>query len=258
MTGIITLPLVPLRVSESELSEMCSQLLFGERVEIIEVGERWLFVRNRSDNYSGWVDRKMIQIISPEEDQRLNFAPSYCVTVPYLNCDKVSSKQKILLPGGSILPAYSQGRCKIGKEIYQISLPDTVNLQETPSGKIIRLALQYLNAPYLWGGKSILGIDCSGFIQVVFAMFGIQLGRDTSQQVESGKVIDFLFEAAAGDLAFFENAEGKIIHVGLLLSAGTIIHASGSVKIESIDSQGIISSQTGEYTHTLRVIKRLL
>lgn len=257
MTGIVNLPLVPLRTSDSEQSEMCSQLLFGERVEIIEVGERWSKIRNQTDNYIGWVDRKMIQLLSDEEIIRLENDPSYCIKIPLIQCDMINSNQKIFLPGGSLLPAFSKGRSIIGNEIYQISLPVNLNSRDTSTERIVNLAQQYLNAPYLWGGKSILGIDCSGFMQVIFAMMGIKLNRDASQQVESGRVIDFLFEAQAGDLAFFENNEGKIIHVGLLLNSHSIIHASGSVKIESLDSQGIISSQTGEYTHNLRVIKRL-
>lgn len=258
MTGIITLPLVPLRESESECSEMCSQLLFGERVEILESADRWLFVGNLKDTYKGWADRKMIQILSSEEEQRLAKAPSYCVSVPLLLCDKTISNEKMFLPGGSLLPGYDHGRCTIGNEIYQISIPFNLHLRETTAEKIVNLALQYLNAPYLWGGKSLFGIDCSGLVQVVFAMCNIQLSRNASQQVDSGRVIDFLFEAQAGDLAFFENAEGKIIHVGILLNTHQIIHASGWVKIDSIDSQGIISTQTGEYTHTLRVVKRLI
>jgi len=258
MTGIITLPLVPLRDSESERSEMSTQLLFGERVEILEVHERWLFVRNQADNYTGWADRKMIQVLSPDEEHRLVHASSYCVSVPLLLCDKTVSNEKMFLPGGSLLPAYDCGRFSIGNEMYQISLPSKINLRETLSERIVNLSLQYLNAPYLWGGKSIFGIDCSGFVQVLFAICGIQILRDASQQVESGRVIDFIFESQAGDLAFFENQDGDIIHVGLLINDHQIIHASGWVKIESIDSQGIISSQTGKYTHTLRVIKRLI
>jgi len=143
-------------------------------------------------------------------------------------------------------------------EIYHLSSSDLISKEETNSQNLIPLALQYLNAPYLWGGKSILGIDCSGLVQVVFAMSGIQLNRDASEQVESGQAIDSLSETKPGDLAFFENSNGKIIHVGILLNSHQIIHASGWVKVEAIDSTGIVSAQTGEYTHKLRAIKRIV
>ncbi len=129
---------------------------------------------------------------------------------------------------------------------------------ESLNDKVINLVSQYLNAPYLSGGKTIFGMDSSGLVQVIFAMCGIPLPRLASLQVEFGQVIDFLFEVKAGDLAFFENDEGKIIHVGILLNSHQIIHSSGFVKIDIIDSQGIISGHTSEYSHKLRVIKRLI
>lgn len=258
MNGIITLPLVPLRETESEMSEMTTQLLFGERVEILETQENYILVNNLADNSKGWVDRKMIQQLSDDENIRLSNASVYCISVPIIQCDKLFSKEKIMLPGGSVLPAFTLGRCSIINEIYQISTSSYSLSQESVNDKIVNFAAQYLNAPYLAGGKSIFGIDSSGLVQVVFAMCGIQLARFASQQVELGLVIDFLFEVKAGDLAFFENDEGTIVHVGILLNSHQIIHSFGFVKIDSIDSQGIISTQTSEYSHKLRVIKRLL
>ncbi len=261
MTGIITLPLVSLRVSDIESSELHTQLLFGERVEVIEVaelGERWLYVRNLTDNCEGWVDSKMVQILSSEEAKRLSNSPTFCIPVPFLICDKPVSHQTMYLPGGSYFPSYNYGRCIIDDEIYQINMSSNQHNPESLLQQITSSALQFLNAPYLWGGKSIMGIDCSGLVQVVYAMCGIQLPRDAAHQVEFGRVIDFLFEAQAGDLVFFENLERKIIHVGILLNSHQIIHASGCVRIDSIDSQGIISLKTGEYTHTLRVMKRVI
>jgi gamma-D-glutamyl-L-lysine dipeptidyl-peptidase len=124
------------------------------------------------------------------------------------------------------------------------------------SGNIRSVALQYLDTPYSWGGKSKCGIDCSGFCQQVFKQFGIKLPRDAYQQAEHGEVVGFLLEAQTGDLAFFDNEEGKITHVGLMLSPDEIIHASGKVRIDKIDNQGIIHSETGARTHKLRIIKR--
>ena len=136
-----------------------------------------------------------------------------------------------------------------------VNMPD----EKLYSGEeLLSVAFMFLNSPYLWGGRNALGIDCSGFVQTVFRICGIELPRDASQQVEQGTVVNFLQEARPGDLAFFENDEGRIIHVGILASDREIVHASGRVKIEQIDSQGIRNEDSGQYSHKLRVVKRLL
>lgn len=257
MTGIIPISLVPLRSSNCEQSEMCSQLLYGERVEIIETQERWLRVRNYSDNYTGWVDKKMIQLLNEKEENELEKAEFKRIQVPLSSCDTNLPADKILLPGGSKIPYLNDTQYQFGGKEIQINYADMVE-GETSGEQIVSLAKQYLEAPYLWGGKSILGIDCSGLVQIAYAMCNIQLPRDASMQVKLGKTIDSLFEVKPGDLAFFENAEGKIIHVGIMLTPRKIIHASGWVKIEQIDTQGIISGQTGDYSHKLRIIKRII
>lgn len=258
MYAIINLPLVPLRKSDNEQSELSSQLLFGESVEIIETRERWLFVRNLQDNYQGWVDRKMVHVLTLSEEDRMAHEIKSIVQVPVLVCYKSASKEKMFLPGGSNLHTDNDGKCTIGYDTLIFCSSDLKPVEEITGQKLIETAFQYLNAPYLWGGKSIMGIDCSGLVQVVFAMCGMNLQRNASEQAEKGAVIDDLSESKAGDLAFFENSEGRIIHVGILLNSHQLIHASGWVKIENIDSQGIISGQTGEYTHKLRVVKRLI
>ncbi|MEI7502008.1 MAG: C40 family peptidase [Paludibacter sp.] len=258
MNGIINLPLVPMRNSDSERSEMTSQLLFGERVKILQTRERWLFVRNVADNYTGWVDRKMIQLLNKEDENVEKSIDLYCISYPLVECNNIENSETLFLPGGSKLNKIEGIKVQFGGKIYLI---DPINLpytDEKSGDRLVYLAKQYLNAPYLWGGKTIMGIDCSGFVQVIYDMCGIQLPRDASQQVDCGKVIDFLSEAESGDLAFFENVEGKIIHVGMLLNSRQIIHASGWVKIESVDSQGIISTETAEYSHKLRVVKRII
>lgn len=258
MNGIITLPLVPLRESDNEKSELCTQLLFGELVEIIETRDRWLLVHNLSDNYRGWVDRKMIHILTSQEKERIVTEPTHIVQIPFIQCEKADSNEKMLLPGGSIIHAEKTEKFTLGAETYSLDPSGLKQPVKLIGEELIRHARQYLNTPYLWGGKSVFGIDCSGLVQVVYSMCGVSLQRDASEQAESGTVINTLSESKAGDLAFFENTDGKIIHVGILVNPNQIIHASGWVKVETIDSIGIISARTGEYTHKLNVVKRLI
>lgn len=258
MYGLVTLPVVPLRASDSERSEMVSQLLFGELIEILEQSEKWVFIKNSTDDYQGWVDRKMIRPLSEKEFSDANKAVKLKLSKPYSIIYNAVNNQTMLVPGGSIIYGLNGDDFQIGTDSWSLIEPQNIHKLPFTSHQILEIARQYLNAPYLWGGKTILGIDCSGLVQLAFVIGGYALPRDASQQVLIGKTVDFLSEVLPGDLAFFENDEGHISHVGILIDSSTIIHASGWVKIESIDAQGIISSITGDYTHQLRVIKRII
>ena len=263
MNGIVALSLVPLRTNHSEQSEMCSQLLYGECVEILETHERWFRVRNFADNYIGWVDKKMIYLLTENKEIELakaKFKPIQVLLGKGIVFDETENHKTFFIPGGSLVPFINEKPYSVeAKEMLDMFVfSHEFDNYEVSGERIAHLAKEFLNAPYLWGGKTVLGIDCSGLVQVVYAMCNIQLPRDANQQVERGQTIDFLAETRTGDLAFFENDEGKIIHVGILLASNKIIHASGWVNIDSIDAQGIIPSQTGEYSHKLRILKRII
>ena len=120
------------------------------------------------------------------------------------------------------------------------------------------IAQSLLNVPYQWGGRSPMGMDCSGFTQVVFKILGKKLLRDAWQQAEQGVLVNFIEEIQPGDLVFFDNEEGRIIHVGIALANHKIIHASGCVRIDNLDHHGIYNTETRKYSHNLRIIKRVL
>jgi cell wall-associated NlpC family hydrolase len=257
MFTIINTPLIPIRTESNERSEMVSQLLFGQQIEILETLDKWYYIKNLADNYEGWIAKKTINrrffTQNPVDTSAFKAAKT-----PMVICFMTSSVDKVILPGGSMLPPLTREQFELGGELYQIAQLEPVYTKNDTGQLVVELAQQYTNAPYLWGGKSILGLDCSGLVQVVYSMLGIFLPRDASQQVEQGEVVDFLSETQPGDLAFFADEEENISHVGILINSHQIIHASGTVKKEIIDSHGIISSFTGEYSHHLRVIKRII
>lgn len=254
--AIITIACLPLRFEPSEKSEMETQVLFGELVEIKENIGNWTKVKILADQYEGWVDNKNFIYIDEKNIQP--YINPKTVLTSILGVALTPNNEKIILPGGAILPNYDplNNIFVINEKIFRLIEP---NLIFTPEAEnIVNLAKQYLNCPYLWGGKTALGIDCSGLTQVVYKMTGIQLPRNASQQAEKGKLISFIEEAKAGDLMFFDNAEGKIIHVGIYLGNHKIIHASGKVRIDSVDNHGIYREELKKYSHTLRLIKRIL
>jgi len=254
--AIITIACLPLRFEPSEKSEMETQIMFGELVQVLESSGNWAKVKNLNDQYEGWVDNKNFIYLDEKNIQ------------PYLNVKTVLTStiniainpknEKIILPGGGLLPNFNplNNTFVIEDKIYKLLEPN--NQYKPEAQTIVNLAKQYLNCPYLWGGKTALGIDCSGLTQVVYKMVGIQLPRNASQQAEKGKLISFIEEAKPGDLIFFDNAEGKIIHVGVYMGNNKIIHASGSVRIDSVDNHGIYREEIKKYSHTLRMIKRII
>ena len=253
MFAICNLSIIPLRAESSDKSEIVSQILFGEHFEILEQQKQWSKIRLAFDGYEGWIDTKQYQIISEESFNTLN------KEVLILNSDLVEC---ITTPTNNLIPITLGAslsflnHSEINNENYIFEGLKISGIKEKSS--IINTALMYLNAPYFWGGKTPFGIDCSGFTQMVYKLNGYKLLRDASQQANQGEVLSFIEESEPGDLAFFDNEEGKIIHVGIILENNYIIHASGKVRIDRLDHLGIYNADANRHTHRLRVIKKVI
>lgn len=251
--GTCILSSIPLRANPSHPSEMISQLLFADTFEVFEQEGDWLHIKTFNDSYIGWVDFKQVSVLHKNQLGESNFLTREAHTLVL----KGNAKTPIYLHAGTSLPNYSDGKFSFGGETYQVTSSNvfTANADDFEVD-VAETAKLFLNVPYLWGGRTHAGIDCSGFSQIVYKMLGVKINRDAWQQAEQGRGVDFLTEAKAGDLAFFDNAEGKITHVGIMLNNSQIIHASGRVKIDRIDNQGIFSLDDNRYSHKLRIIKR--
>ena len=256
MFAICPLSIVPVRKEASDQSEMVNQLLFGETVELISKNGNWRKIKSTYDEYIGWVDKKQLLTLEDSEYATLQTSKSYIVTDLVQIAVKGKSEMLPLLVGSN-LPFYKEEKSfTLGESVYEFDGKAKL-LEKAEPESILMHSYMFLNAPYLWGGRSPFGIDCSGFTQVVFKLCGIKLRRDANQQAEQGTVINLLEEAQPGDLAFFDNADKKIIHVGIILPGHQIIHASGKVRVDRLDHQGIFNTESGSYSHNLRVIKRM-
>jgi cell wall-associated NlpC family hydrolase len=251
--GITTLSIVPLRKQAAHASEQVSQLLFGETYNILNKQNNWLLVQCSYDGYEGWIS--LAQHCELSEKEFNGIEQSEIAVALDLLCSAASSHYAIPITAGSSLPYFDGMNFKILKEKFIYNGQALQNGAKNPA-IFEKVAMRYLNAPYLWGGRSPVGIDCSGFTQIVYKFIGISLLRDAYQQAQQGNIVNFAQEAHPGDLAFFANDEGKIIHTGIVLKDNKIIHASGKVRIDKFDHIGIYHLGQERYTHKLKIIKR--
>lgn len=235
--GICIVTVAPVRAENSDRAEIVTEILFGESADILEVNKNWTRIKMHYDGYEGWMDTKQLKPVTGEDLARRK------VTVVTEDFSSVLMNDgKTLLSMGS-----------------EVDFPVVASRRSHDVRESIALtAKEFLNVPYLWGGKSYFAVDCSGFTQLVYKIHDVRLPRDASQQAGVGESLTFVEESRAGDLAFFENAEGKIVHVGIMLENQRIIHASGKVRIDTLDSTGIFNKELNKHTHKLRVIKNVL
>jgi gamma-D-glutamyl-L-lysine dipeptidyl-peptidase len=250
--AVVSVPAAPVRKKARHQVEMINQLLFGETVKVLGAKGLWLKISSLHDDYEGWLTSNLVE---PIEENQARTASEFVVN------DLVSSVflngKRMNVTAGSSLPGFVDGVGKLGNISYLFGGNSVKRFEQSPGADLLnQFTLNWLNAPYMWGGRTILGVDCSGFVQVNYKMMGIDLHRDAWQQAQEGRPVKKLKEAQTGDLAFFDDRD-EIVHVGILLDNEQIIHASGKVRIDTIDKKGIINVDSGKRTHRLEAIRRL-
>ncbi len=253
--GICNLSIVALRAAASDKSEMISQVLLGETFTILEKDKYWSKIKLSFDTYEGFIDNKQFEFISDEMFHKVTRADDI-YTAELLDFITDSNKNLFTVPIGSRLPFLKRQEFLLNDKKFRFEgTTFSGNLSKT---EIIQKAFIFLNTPFLWGGKTPFGIDCSGFTQMVYKLCGYKLYRNSHEQAKQGEVLSFIEESEPGDLAFFDNEEGEIIHVGIVLKDYNIIHAHGKVRIDTLDHSGIFNADLQKHTHKLRVIKKII
>ncbi len=254
--GICLIAVAPVRLSPDDRSEMVSQMLFGELAEIIETQDKWLSVRLLHDNYSGWISRGQITGLFDDDFGNLNNAIKWVSSdlVQVLE-NKTRNSSFLVSAGSTFYDCKDRSFNLLGDDyVYHGNMNP---VKDFDRDLLVNSAMMFLHCPYLWGGRSALGIDCSGLTQVAYKIAGKSILRDASQQATQGEMINLIHEALPGDLLFFDNEEEIINHVGILLDSEHILHAHQKARIDKIDHQGIFNTEIKKYSHKLRLIKRM-
>ncbi len=237
-----------MRRENSHECELVSQLLYGDCFIILSEKNEWLQIKSLDDSYTGWVNNNQVKEISKINAEKITFDDKIFSTrlIDYIETDE--NKLSSIVLGSNI------GACKYFGHKYD----NPKNKKTNTKQNLIKVASLYLNSPYLWGGKTPFGIDCSGLTQMIYRINGYRIPRDANQQSEFGDTLSFIDESEPGDLAFFDDKEGKITHVGMLLENNYILHAHGRVRIDGIDQTGIFNMEKQKHSHKLRIIKKII
>jgi len=254
--GICDQPLIPMRSEPKDGSELVTMLLFGEMYEIVDQHGDWYFVQHGFDGYQGWFFSREPVLLTEKEAANIEEGSMFLAAEPFL---KLVSENRALVVGlGSPLPNFNGHYCRINDEFFLVKGRAKPTDNKGRPSYLEELALSLLEAPYLWGGRTTHGLDCSGFTQILYRFAEVDLPRDAKEQAKLGDYVNSFKEKVKGDIAYFKNQDGKIGHTGIVLDSDKVIHASEKVRIDLLTDRGIYRETLGEYTHQLHSIKSIL
>ena len=246
--GICLLSIVPMRAEPRDTSELVSQVIYGESFKIIEKRANWSLIKLFFDNYNGWVDNKQLVEIDKSIYDSIN-SEINIYSLDLIEFIRIKDKGLLTIPIGSTLNTL---------KLFEHSFDGNKISSKQAKENLVKTSLFLINSPYLWGGRTPFGIDCSGFTQIIYKINGYNIDRDAKDQVKLGVALSFIEESEPGDLAFFDNKDGDIVHVGIIMEDNHIIHAHGHVRIDRLDQTGIYNVDTRKHSHKLRVIKKII
>ena len=256
--GIVLQGYAAMHKDPADTSEMVSQVLFGEQFEILDTIGEWQLISLDFDGYQGWIAKRVIIPVHADRVTKKSAVKGYrVVSRLFIPVQDKQFNQQLYLPAGSILPGTSGKVFQLCNREFELASEDGF-VSPGPGVDPEAVGTDLLSIPYLWGGRSGFGFDCSGLTQMLCRIMGRDIPRDCSRQAELGSTVHFKQEIRKGDLAFFYNLENVISHAGMVLEHGRILHASGNVRIDNLDQLGIFNTESGSYTHKLRVIKRMI
>ena len=248
---------IPLMLEPDDSSPMVSQLLFGEEFTLMEKRGDWLSVSLDFDDTLGWVRNQGVELREVDNGKEKRFSRAVCLaSLPSTTILDLTLGQQRIIPAGAVWNSERGNPMQWYGHSFEM-LSEEGFIKPTPSANPHEIGKRMVSVPYLPGGRSGSGFDGAGLVQVLCRMMGKKIPRFCQQQAELGSTINFMYEVKEGDLAFFDNEENEIIHVGMILNEGSILHADTCVNIDLLDHHGIYSNKRARYTHKLRVIKRI-